>query len=122
MLPSALRAGEMAQQMERVISILLDNAFRASPAEAKVRVSGVMNRDELRLTVSDGGTGMNRTERDRAFDPGYTTRRGGDGAGIGLPIARELVRELGGDLTLHQNASGGTDAVVRVPQRKEARA
>jgi signal transduction histidine kinase len=60
---------------------------------------------------------MSREERIRAFEPGFSTRRDGEGCGIGLAICREIIRGQGGSVELQQPDSGGTRAVVEVPLR-----
>ena len=60
---------------------------------------------------------MSRKEIDRAFEPGFSTRRDGGGCGIGLAICREIASGLDGSIELRQPASGGTCAIVEVPFR-----
>jgi signal transduction histidine kinase len=49
------------------------------------------------------------------FHRGGAGRRRGPGTGLGLPIARELARRWGGDVTLQPRDGGGTVAAVRLP-------
>jgi signal transduction histidine kinase len=60
---------------------------------------------------------MSREQIVRAFEPGFSTRRGGGGCGIGLAICREIASGLDGTIELQQPDSGGTCAVVEVPFR-----
>jgi signal transduction histidine kinase len=51
------------------------------------------------LEVEDDGPGIDPSEQTRVFEPFFTTK-GSRGTGLGLPVVRDLVRELGGDLTI----------------------
>jgi signal transduction histidine kinase len=73
---------------------------------------------QVRLTVSDTGPGMSRTELDRAFDDFHTTKAGG--TGLGLSIVRRLVLDLGGSLRIETAPGTGTRAIVELPARAPA--
>ena len=67
------------------------------------------------LEVRDRGPGITADERELVFERfhrGRAGRYGPPGDGLGLPIARELAREWGGDVTLEDRAGGGTVAII----------
>ena len=75
------------------------------------------------LEVTDTGSGIDPAERDRLFDPYYTTKS--RGTGLGLPIAHKIVAAHGGEIRLTPRPQGGTSAMVVLPmagigQRSEA--
>jgi signal transduction histidine kinase len=85
-----------------ILANLLENAFRYAPPGAAVGLHTDLDQGELRLTVWDGGTPIPLQEREAIFERG---RRGSTGermpgTGLGLALARELARGLGGDLKL----------------------
>ncbi|MAY74004.1 MAG: hypothetical protein CMJ31_04620 [Phycisphaerae bacterium] len=67
----------------------------------------------LALEIVDNGGGPPSQEREGVFSPGYTTR--GHGRGHGLAIAREIVAELNGEITLESGDAGGATLRVRIP-------
>jgi PAS domain S-box-containing protein len=69
------------------------------------------------VTISDNGPGLGADVMSRAFEPLFTTR--GFGVGLGLPIARQIVQQHGGSLTLH---NGGAVAIVSLPRQMSAQA
>jgi signal transduction histidine kinase len=71
--------------------------------------------DWLVIDVADDGTGMDRATMRRALDPFYTTKAPGKGAGLGLPLARELAERHGGSLTLRSARGAGTTVTLRLP-------
>jgi signal transduction histidine kinase len=86
-----------------------------SVREADQGVSGV----EVR--VADRGVGISERDRERVFDPFYTTRSGG--TGLGLAVVEQSARAHGGSVRVEGREGGGTVFVVWLPreaQRGEA--
>ena len=104
-------------QLRRVLAILLDNAYRH--ARSSVRVQVRWDDEAAELSVTDDGRGVAVADRERIFQPfarldaARDRRRGG--AGLGLAIAREIVRSHGGTLDVDDSATGGARFVVRLP-------
>ena len=67
----------------------------------------------LELHIEDNGPGVPEAIRDRIFHPLVSGREGG--SGLGLPIARDIARAHGGDLTLSDSPLGGLRASVKIP-------
>jgi NtrC-family two-component system sensor histidine kinase KinB len=104
--------------MEWVVENLLRNALDACDKPKRViEVSLAWKREERRvlLSVRDNGRGMTPVERQRAFDPGFTTKR--RGWGLGLALARRVVREYhGGRIAILESVPGlGTAVTVALP-------
>jgi len=99
--------------LERALDALVENALRYSPSHAAVTIATGPGRIE----VHDRGPGIEADERELVFERFHRGRAGVSGPaghGLGLPIARELAREWGGDVTLQRRPGGGTIAVVTV--------
>jgi nitrogen-specific signal transduction histidine kinase len=76
-------------QIEQVFVNLIDNAIHAMKSVTNPRaltVSLTHNEFAVTITVDDTGSGINNDVRDRIFDPFYTTRKIGEGLGLGLAI------------------------------------
>ena len=105
--PSALR---------RAVGNLVDNAALHG-TRARVRVAKVEN--EARVVVDDDGPGIQSADIERVFDPFVrleTSRsRETGGAGLGLAIARGILRAHGGDVSLANRPEGGLTAVASLP-------
>jgi signal transduction histidine kinase len=98
-----------------VRSVLLNlyvNSLDAQPDGGALRMkSAVVSTGEglaVRLLVEDAGPGIRATDKDRVFQPFFTTKTGG--SGIGLAMSRETARAHGGDLTLVSGSSLATGA------------
>jgi two-component system cell cycle sensor histidine kinase/response regulator CckA len=68
------------------------------------------------LTVSDTGTGMDATTASRAFEPFFTTRPDGVGAGLGLSVVHGLVRQSGGFVSMTTSSGRGTTFRIFMPE------
>lgn len=89
-------------------------------AKGEIRLVG---RDLGRMSeieIRDTGPGMSEAERARAFDRFYRARNvtSGPGFGLGLPIAREITRALGGSLSLESELDVGTRVRVHLPSAR----
>jgi signal transduction histidine kinase len=98
--------------IERVLTNLIDNALRFTPSGRSVRVS-VSRRDSgIGITVADKGLGIAPEDLphifERFFRAGTSSDRPGEGAGLGLAIARQIVQLHGGHLEVESRLNEGT--------------
>ncbi len=102
--------------LRRAVGNLIDNAtFYGVRARACVEA----DKDEVRIIIDDDGPGIPSADLERVFDPfvrleGSRSRETG-GAGLGLAIARSIVRAHGGDVKLTNRAEGGLRAIATLP-------
>lgn len=126
-LDDSLRAAPAAP-IYPVIANVLRNAIEATAETG--RAGAVRLRAEclaesgapasIRITIEDDGPGL-RADPERLFTYGYSTKP--DGQGIGLPLSRDILRQLGGDITLAardpSRPSGGIRATITIPMQRE---
>ena len=105
--------------VRRLLVNLIDNAVRHSPGETTVRVALQAAEGGYALTVMDRGPGVRAADRTKIFERFYRadaarSRRSGEhgGAGLGLPLARWIARQHGGDVTLVDGSPGNTTFVA----------
>ena len=97
----------------QIVSNLLDNAFAWTPDGGRIGLGLAADNGTIAVSVSDSGPGIGPKERDRIFRPFWS--RQGDGTGLGLPIARQLARAMGGDLALQSEVGRGSRFELRLP-------
>jgi len=103
---------------------LIDNALKYSPPASPIGVVADLEGDRIVVRVHDRGPGIPERERERIFDKFY--RRGDvkdrvPGTGLGLYIAREILRTHGGDLWIESEPGEGSEFCAGLPVRKEGR-
>jgi signal transduction histidine kinase len=106
--------------LQQVLLNLLMNALAAvstMPRELRrVRVSTSQHDGDVRLAVTDTGTGIPPDHLRQIFEPFYTTKSEGGGMGMGLAIARGIVEAHGGRIEAENNSSGGATVWFSIPQ------
>jgi signal transduction histidine kinase len=99
---------------------IIHNAIQSRHDGLEVKIASRCTEGNLEITLADNGCGIAAENLSRLFDPFYTTREVGSGTGMGLTVAREIVRAAGGDLEIDSVKGSGTKAIVRLPIRHTA--
>ena len=100
--------------VRRILENLTRNAVEAvEPSGGRVALAVARTASGVRFEVRDTGPGMTREEMDRAFEPFHSTKP--VGTGLGLPIVRRLVMDLGGTLKVESAPGKGTTFVIELP-------
>ena len=95
------------QEIGRVILNLINNAFYAVSEKARLNIAGyepavtVTTRkesDKVELRIADNGNGIPERVRDKIFQPFFTTKPTGQGTGLGLSLAYDIIKAHGGEL------------------------
>jgi two-component system, NtrC family, sensor kinase len=110
-------------EINQVILNLLVNAAHAisdvvkdSGHLGKLNVRTRLDGNEVEISISDTGTGIPESARDKIFDPFFTTKEVGKGTGQGLAIARSvIVNKHGGTLRFETECGKGTTFFIRLP-------
>ena len=99
--------------LEQIFLNLSLNAVEAIRDAGEIRVAVERDNDQVTVRIVDTGTGLAQEAAGQAFEPFFTTRRGG--TGLGLTIAARLARAHNGSVELHGNPVRGATATVRLP-------
>ena len=107
-------------RLAQVFTNLMDNALKFTPANGQVTLTATSAADEMELSVTDTGIGVEAEALPRLFDRFYqvdASRAGGDkhGAGLGLAIVKEIVQAHGGRIIVRSQAEHGTTFVIHLP-------
>ncbi|MDE2515504.1 MAG: HAMP domain-containing protein [Rhodospirillales bacterium] len=104
--------------LKRALANLVSNAVHYAGG-ARVRLGLAADGASVNIEVEDDGPGIPPQELDRVFEPFHrleaSRNRETGGVGLGLPIARNILRAHGGDITLANRPGGGTKASVSLP-------
>jgi signal transduction histidine kinase len=107
------------EKLRQVLTNLVGNAAKYSPAGGRIQVELKPYEDELDIVVRDEGLGIATAEQSLIFEKFYRAdanmTRGVSGSGLGLYISRELVNRMGGTITVQSRLGEGSTFVVTLP-------
>lgn len=109
-------AGELLCSRDTLVGALLnliENAIQASPGDVRLKVHLYTRDSQLRVCVSDSGSGIDRVVLDRLGEPFFTTKA--TGTGLGLTVVKAVARAHQGELQLRSRLGRGTCAQVILP-------
>ena len=123
--PNLLKVDIIPQDMGRVLLNLITNAFysvneRSKKGEAlyepKVIVTTQIIADnKLLIAIKDNGSGIPDAIKEKIFQPFFTTKPTGQGTGLGLSLAYDIVKAHGGELKVNTEESKGSEFIIQLP-------
>ena len=115
------------QDIGRVILNLITNAFYAVDEKKKsgienyeptVSVTTTKANDKIEISISDNGYGIPDNIKEKIFQPFFTTKPTGQGTGLGLSLAYDIVKAHGGELKVETQKGQGTTFIVKLLANK----
>lgn len=114
--PGQTRVSGRPELIGSLVTNLIDNALRVSPADEKVMVRVLRHRDHMRMDVCDRGPGLTEDQKSRIFESFYSGADGsGPGTGLGLAIVKAVALAHHGDVVAVDRDSGGLCMQVTLP-------
>ncbi|MBZ0297110.1 MAG: HAMP domain-containing protein [Anaerolineae bacterium] len=103
--------------LKQVLLILLDNAFKFTPAQGTIKLSAEQQAAHTLIRVQDSGIGIAQQDLPRIFQRFYRSdqARNGSGYGLGLPIAKALIEKQGGQLIVESSTGQGSVFTIILP-------
>jgi signal transduction histidine kinase len=114
-LETAERINAVPQQLERAIENVVKNARQASRDDAAVTVRVLKDARGVVVEVKDAGCGIPAEHLAHVFDPFFTTRRVGEGMGLGLTVTWGIVKRFGGTVEVRSEVGRGTTVALIFP-------
>ena len=118
--PQGLEIYGNPDQIERIVTNLVENALRYTRPGGSLTVSWTADQHRMQIAVRDSGTGIAPQHVERVFDRfwrGDGARGADGGSGLGLAIARALARRHGGDVSLTSELGTGSAFTLSLPRR-----
>ena len=112
------------QDIGRVILNLITNAFYAVAEKKKligdryepiVSVSTKKINDKVEIEVKDNGNGIPKNVLDKIFQPFFTTKPTGQGTGLGLSLAYDIIKAHGGEIKVESKEDEGAEFIIQLP-------
>jgi len=102
-------------QLNQVFLNLINNAAQAIGGEGTITVRSSMEGNRVRVDVTDTGSGIPEDTLPHIWENYFTTKASGDGTGLGLPVAKTIVEEHGGEISVKTTFGAGTTFTVVLP-------
>jgi len=112
------------QEIGRVLLNLINNAFYAVNEKTKllansyeplVKLTTRKLKDKIEIRVVDNGNGIPKNIADKIFQPFFTTKPTGQGTGLGLSLAYDIVKAHGGEIKVETKEGEGSELTVYLP-------
>lgn len=107
-----------AEQLEQVLLNVLLNAMQAMPDGGVIDIGASWVDGALEVSVSDTGAGISKETRANLFEPFFTTKA--NGIGLGLSLAKKVMEQHRGSITLKDRHGAGTTVAIRLPALQPA--
>jgi len=114
-LPATLANGGKLQQ---VFMNLILNARDAMPQGGKLTVRTYQEDSQLVVKIQDSGTGISDENVKRIYDPFFTTKKAGEGSGLGLSVSYGIIREHSGRINVDSTSGQGTTFRLHLPVKR----
>jgi two-component system NtrC family sensor kinase len=101
-----------AGQMQQVFLNLLVNAGEAMPSGGQLTITTHTDAGNVRIIVSDTGTGIPSEDLTRIFDPFFTSKEVGKGTGLGLAVTYGIIEQHGGSIDVASTVGEGTTFTI----------
>jgi signal transduction histidine kinase len=102
-------------ELQQVLMNLLANAVQAMPKGGTLTVATRVEEGRVRVIVADTGVGMNERVRKQIFHPFFTTKGAGQGTGLGLSVARDIVVAHRGTIRVESRVGEGSRFEIELP-------
>jgi hypothetical protein len=105
-------------RLEQVFRNVLENSLAAchdpTRIEVQARAATLDGRPAVRLAIRDNGPGLSAEQKQRIFEPFYTTKT--KGTGLGMAIAKRIVEAHGGQMAIGNSTAPGAEIVITLPR------
>lgn len=105
----------LPDQLRQALVNLVTNAAQAMKGTGTLTLTTAVSDHTATATIADSGPGISKQHLSKVFDPFFTTKGQGEGSGLGLTVARRIIRKFGGDLRIESIEGQGTTCIVTLP-------
>ncbi|PIS46281.1 MAG: hypothetical protein COT22_00825 [Ignavibacteria bacterium CG08_land_8_20_14_0_20_37_9] len=103
-------------QVLQVFVNILINALDAIDGTGNVFVKTYHNDENIFISITDNGCGMDSETALKIFDPFFTTKNVGKGTGLGLSVSYSIIKKLNGEILVESEVSKGSTFFIRIPR------
>jgi len=107
------------EALKHVMINLVTNAVDAMSEGGTLKLSCYQSEQDIRIACQDTGHGINKEELENIFNPFFTTKKPGEGTGLGLFITYNEIKKMNGDIHVDSEYGKGTTFTVILPIKQE---
>ena len=105
----------LPDQLRQAFTNMLMNAIQAVKGQGTLCLATSLTDSSVVTTIADSGPGIPKQHLSKLFDPFFTTKGQGEGSGLGLTVARRIIKKFGGDIRIESQEGSGTSCIVTLP-------
>lgn len=117
--PSSVKLLGNEGKLHQAFLNILANAEQAIEESGTITIESKVNKENIRLTISDDGVGISQENLLKISDPFFTTKPVGQGTGLGLAITYKIIREHNGKISVTSTPSSGTRFTILFKSTKK---
>ena len=106
-----------SNKLQQVFTNLILNAVQAMPEGGTLTIDSRMSEDlkAVKISFTDTGVGIPEENLDKIFEPFFTSKKVGEGTGLGLSVSYGLIKNHGGEIKVKSKENQGTTFTVILP-------
>jgi two-component system NtrC family sensor kinase len=116
------------QDFGRVLLNIINNAFYSVKEKSKKQLEDYKPKvtihtkyqptsKTIKISIKDNGSGISVKNKNKIFQPFFTTKPAGEGTGLGLSLSHEIIKAHGGEIELKTKLKEGTEFIITLPQK-----
>ncbi|PID56950.1 MAG: hypothetical protein CR986_09740 [Ignavibacteriae bacterium] len=102
-------------QLIQVFINILINALDAINGRGSIKVKSFNTSQNIIISISDNGIGIEQNLIDRIFDPFFTTKQVGKGTGLGLSVSYGIIKKINGEIKVKSELGKGSEFIIQIP-------
>jgi len=104
-------------ELSRLFYNILDNAIKYTPKKGKISISDKIDSSKYILAIGDSGIGIPKDILDKIFGPFFRgdVSRNTEGAGLGLTLAKKIIENHQGNISIKSQVNNGTNVIISLP-------
>jgi signal transduction histidine kinase len=106
-------------QLNQVFLNLLINSKQAIKDKGTIRITTFVENKKVHIAFEDDGIGISKANLSKVFDPGFTTKGRGVGAGLGLSICYQIIKDHRAEIRVESEQGKGTTFTIVLPMDLE---
>ena len=101
------------------INLLINSIEAIDSEKGEIKIATLYDEGKFYVEIKDTGMGISEENLSRIFEPFFTTKKSGRGTGLGLSLARRIIRAHGGQIHVESSTGEGTRFTIMLPERHE---